>query len=210
MKSPLAAIRGAAELLDEDMPVETRRRFLGNIRAETARSERLINRLLELSAIESRSRLDEAGEMDFRHIVTIACDQARPLAELAGVELVLDSAAAALPVRGDAFILRAAVTNLLENAIDFSPRGGQVHIGFSHSAEQVELRIRDHGPGIPDYARARIFDRFYSLRHHTIGRKGTGLGLTLVKEAAELHGGSITLDPAEGGGTTAKLTLPLV
>ena len=85
MKSPLAAIRGAAELLDEDMPVETRKRFLENIRAETARSERLINRLLELSAIESRVRLDEAAEIDFRDIVARAIDQARPLAEIAGV-----------------------------------------------------------------------------------------------------------------------------
>jgi two-component system sensor histidine kinase CreC len=71
------------------------------------------------------------------------------------------------------------------------------------------LILRDHGPGIPDYARERVFERFYSLRHHDHGRKGTGLGLTLVREAAELHGGDITLDPAPGGGTAARLTLPL-
>ncbi len=209
MKSPLAAIRGAAELLDEEMPVEVRMRFLENIRAETARSERLINRLLELAAIEGRSSLEKPEELDFHAIVARAIDQARPLAEVAGVRL--DDRAATSPVllRGDSFILRAAVTNLLENAIDFSPRGGAVDIDVESAGGNVVLTIRDHGPGVPDYAREKIFERFYSLRHHSSKRKGTGLGLTLVRETAELHGGSITLEPAAGGGTLARLTLPL-
>ena len=210
MKSPLAAIRGAAELLNEEMPVETRQRFLGNILAETARSDRLINRLLELSAVESRVRLDQPDEIDFRMIVERAIDQARPLAELAGVELMRESVPTLLPVRGDAFILRAAVTNLLENAIDFSPRGSGIQITLAGHHGKVELSIIDQGPGIPDYARDKVFERFYSLRHPGSGRKGTGLGLTLVREAAELHGGSITLEPAvPGGGTVAKWIMPL-
>ncbi|GAA5131041.1 two-component system sensor histidine kinase CreC [Luteolibacter yonseiensis] len=207
MKSPLAAIRGAAELLDEEMPVEVRKRFLENIRAETARSERLINRLLELSAIEGRTSLEKPVEVDFHAIVARAMDQARPLAEVAGVRLEPEEGAQEVVVRGDEFILRAAVTNLLENAIDFSPAGGVVGIGFSQGEGKVVLEIRDQGPGVPEYARERIFDRFYSLRHHAAKRKGTGLGLTLVREAAELHGGSITLEPAEGGGTVARLVL---
>jgi two-component system sensor histidine kinase CreC len=208
MKSPLAAIRGAAELIDEDMPAETRKHFLENILAETARSERLINRLLELAAIESRKSLEGADRFDFRDIVNGAIDQARPLAEIAGVTLVTEFPSTPLPIHGDAFILRAAVTNLMENAIDFSPRGEPVHLTLSEDAGMIVLSIRDHGSGVPDYARKKVFERFYSLRHHGAGRKGTGLGLTLVKEAAELHGGSITLDPAPGGGTDARLTLP--
>jgi two-component system sensor histidine kinase CreC len=210
MKSPLAAIRGAAELIDEDMPAETRKHFLDNILAETSRSERLINRLLELAAIESRKSLDAADECDLRDIVTGAIDQAKPLAEIAGVSLVTEFPPTPLPVNCDAFILRAAVTNLMENAIDFSPRGESVHLSLSENNGKVLLSIRDHGAGIPDYARGKVFERFYSLRHHGAGRKGTGLGLTLVKEAAELHGGTITLDPAPGGGTDAKLSLPAV
>jgi two-component system, OmpR family, sensor histidine kinase CreC len=208
MKSPLAAIRGAAELIDEEMPAETRKHFLENILAETSRSERLINRLLELSAIESRKSLDAADERDIRDIVSGAIDQARPLAEIAGVPLVTEFPSTPLSVHCDAFILRAAVTNLLENAIDFSPRGESVHLTLSENNGRIVLSIRDHGAGIPDYAREKVFERFYSLRHHGAGRKGTGLGLTLVKEAAELHGGTITLDPAPGGGTDARLTLP--
>jgi two-component system sensor histidine kinase CreC len=210
MKSPLAAIRGAAELLDEEMPVDVRKRFLDNIRAETARSERLINRLLELAAIEGRTSLEKAGEVDFRAIVARAIDQARPLAEVAGVTLQDPPEGKGITLRGEAFILRAAVTNLLENAIDFSPRGGVVEIGLELVEKNVILTIRDSGPGIPEYAREKIFERFYSLRHHTSKRKGTGLGLTLVRETAELHGGGITLEAADGGGTVSRLTLPLV
>lgn len=209
MKSPLAAIRGAAELLDEEMPLATRKRFLDNIRAETARSERLINRLLELAAIESRTHLEGAEELDLRGIVAQAIDQARPLAEAAGVVLGHETAETPILLRCDGFILRAAVTNLLENAIDFSPRGAVVEIAERAHAGAAELTIRDHGAGIPDYARDKVFERFYSLRHHAAGRKGTGLGLTLVREAAELHRGSITLEPAAGGGTLAKFSLPL-
>jgi two-component system sensor histidine kinase CreC len=209
MKSPLAAIRGAAELLDENMPIETRKQFITNIRAETARSERLINRLLELSAIESRAHLGQAEQIDFRDIVARAIDQACPLAENAGVALEYKAAPSPLPVHGDSFILRAAVTNLLENAIDFSPRESPVEIHLGTSSGKIELTIRDHGEGIPDYAREKVFERFYSLRHPGSGRKGTGLGLTLVHEAAELHRGAISLGPAAGGGTVATLLLPI-
>jgi two-component system sensor histidine kinase CreC len=210
MKSPLAAIRGAAELMNEEMPEDTRKRFLGNILAETSRSERLINRLLELAAIESRARLESSDEIDFRDITARAIDQAKPLAEISGVDLLVETGDSPATLRGDAFILRAAVTNLLENAIDFSPRGQFIKISLTTEDGKLVLSIRDHGTGIPDYARERIFDRFYSLRHHNSGRKGTGLGLTLVKEAAELHGGTITLTPAGSGGTLATLILPVV
>jgi two-component system sensor histidine kinase CreC len=231
MKSPLAAIRGAAELLDEEMPPATRQRFLENIRAETARSERLINRMLELSAIESRTRLEAPEEVDFAALVAQAIDQVRPLAEVAGVGIrweegeegqagrlsavtgetpVLHAVTGEKPVlHGDAFILRAAVTNLLENAVDFSPKDGVIEVNLRLINGWAELTIRDYGPGIPDYARERVFERFYSLRHHSVGRKGTGLGLTLVREAADLHRGTIALESAVGGGTVARFSLPL-
>lgn len=209
MKSPLAAIKGAAELLDEEMSTEDRRRFIENIRAETARSERLINRLLELSTIESRKELDETDEVDFTAIVHRAIDQAMPTAEIAKVALDIQTPETPVTVRGDAFILRAAVTNLLENAIDFSPAKSSVVISLETENNNAKLTIRDHGAGIPDYAVDKVFERFYSLRHPNSGRKGTGLGLTLVKEAADLHQGTITLQNLDGQGTLATWTQPL-
>ena len=209
MKSPLAAIRGAAELLGEDMPVADRQRFLGNIRSESVRAERLMNRLLELSALEGRSSLDVTGVVDLSPIVARAVEQGQPPAELASVHFEVELPYEPVPVRGEPFILRSAVTNLLENAIDFSPPGGTVDISLRRENGTAFIEISDRGPGIPDYATDRVFDRFYSLRHHSSGRKGTGLGLTLVKEVAELHGGWVSLEPREDGGTIARLALPV-
>ncbi|MGB6222030.1 two-component system sensor histidine kinase CreC [Haloferula sp.] len=208
MKSPLAAIQGAAELLNEEMPIEDRKRFLANIHAESVRAERLLNRLLELSALEGKSRLDATQTFDFRETVGRAIEQAKPMAELAGVQLDFTPTEHPLLVCGDSFIIRAAVTNLLENAIDFSPNGEAVEITLSHKDDEHILTVHDRGPGIPDYAKEKIFERFFSLRHLKAGRKGTGLGLTLVKEAVELHHGTIALDSSESTGTLATLILP--
>ena len=109
---------------------------------------------------------------------------------------------------GDAFILRARLA--IVGMPSISPPAADPPLVLKAAGGQAVLTIRDHGPGVPEYAREKIFERFYSLRHHAAGRKGTGLGLTLVRETADLHGGSITLEPAEGGGSIAKLVLPTV
>ncbi len=213
MKSPLAAIRGAAELLEEDfdsMPEADRRRFLDNIRAETLRADRLLTRLLELSALEGKTKLESTELIDLREIVRSAVGQAAAMAGLARVNLSMEESAGAMDVRGDPFILRAAVTNLLENAVDFSPPSEAVVIGLESAGGFHRVVVSDKGCGIPDYARERVFERFFSLRHLNAGRKGTGLGLTLVKEAAELHLGSVSLEAREGGGTEAVLSIPQV
>lgn len=212
MKSPLAAIRGAAELLEADfdgMAADDKRRFLGNIQAETLRADRLLTRLLELSALEGKTKLENAEPVDLREVVARAVNQARAMSNLAGVTLSYQEPGEAMIVRGDSFILRAAVTNLLENAVGFSPEGESVRIGLATEDGFHKVEISDKGPGIPEYAREKVFERFFSLRHLTAGRKGTGLGLTLVKEAAELHLGSVTLEPHDGGGTRAVLAVPV-
>jgi two-component system sensor histidine kinase CreC len=105
-------------------------------------------------------------------------------------------------------LLRQALLNLLDNAIDFSPRGGTIHLHLDQAAGQIELRIRDEGAGIPDYAQSRLFERFYSTPRPDSGQRGTGLGLNLVEQAARLHGGAITLSNHVGGGAEAVLSLP--
>jgi two-component system sensor histidine kinase CreC len=209
MKSPLAGIRGAAELLDETMTVDDRRRFLANIQAESLRAERLLDRLLQLSALEGRTEIEKPERIDFTELVQRAIDQAKPAAELARVRLLVRLAKDLPAVAGDAFILRAAVTNLLENAIDFSPPRGVVSVKLDTHGERLVLTVEDRGPGIPEYARDKVFERFFSLRHlKQDGRKGTGLGLTLVKEAVELHQGRIEIEAAEPHGCRVRLTLP--
>jgi two-component system sensor histidine kinase CreC len=117
-------------------------------------------------------------------------------------------AAAEASVDGDALLLQRAVGNLLDNALDFSPDGGTVDVTLTGGSRSLDISVRDHGPGIPDYADDKVFEKFYSLARPHNQRKSTGLGLPFVREIAELHGGRVTLRNAEGGGAVAVLSLP--
>ena len=112
-------------------------------------------------------------------------------------------------LRAEAFLLRQALMNLLQNAIEFSPRDEIVQVNVSVDAVATHFEIRDAGPGIPKYALDRIFERFYSLKRPDTGRKSSGLGLSLVKEIVSLHGGSVSISNRDGGGTTVRLNFPL-
>lgn len=207
VKAPLAAIRGAAELLQEDLPAEARQKFLGNIRSESARIQQIIERLLELSSLEARKSLQTAETIDASDLCREALAAVRSTAEARGVRL--DSASGAeLRVRGERVLLREALVNLLQNAIEFSPDGGGVRIETVENAGRIRFAVEDEGPGVPDYALPKVFDRFYSLPRPGRSRKSTGLGLTLVREIAHLHGGDCTLENRPGVGARATFWLP--
>ncbi len=106
-------------------------------------------------------------------------------------------------------MIEQALLNLLQNAIDFSPEYGIIQIVGDQKKENYEVRISDQGPGIPDYALSRIFDKFYSLPRPDSGKKSTGLGLSFVKEVALLHGGNVTLENITPKGGRSLFTLPL-
>ena len=113
-----------------------------------------------------------------------------------------------LLVRGDSLLLRQALGNLLDNAIGFSPRGGVVRIALWRGQNDACIEVCDQGPGVPAYAAERLFERFYSLPRPG-GGKSTGLGLPFVREVAALHGGSVSVASAPGGGCCSRLLLPL-
>ena len=115
---------------------------------------------------------------------------------------------AGLRVRGERVLLREALVNLLQNALDFSPAGAAVQLSAMPAARRVELVVEDNGPGVPDYALARVFERFYSLPRPGSGRKSTGLGLSLVREIAHLHAGDAALVNRPEGGTRASFWVP--
>ena len=109
-------------------------------------------------------------------------------------------------ITGDLLMLRIALRNVLQNALDFSPDEGRVEVVLEvDDGGFAELRLLDRGPGLPDYAKDRVFDRFYSLKNEVTGRKGSGLGLSFVKAAMDLHNGAATLENREGGGALAVL-----
>ncbi len=208
IKSPLSAIRGAAELLQEPMPETDRRRFVDNILRETGRTQELVDRLLELASLERRRGLDKVESTTLRSIADDALQAVEARAQQRQVRVLFRSDQE-VPLRGDPLLLASALTNLLENAIDFSPAGAMVEVEVERIGDDALVTVHDHGSGIPDFAVGRIFDRFYSLPRPHNGKKGTGLGLTFVKEIAELHGGSASLDNAPDGGAIARLRLPI-
>jgi two-component system sensor histidine kinase CreC len=208
IKSPLSAIRGAAELLQEPMLDTDRQRFVENILREAARTEQLVDRLLELAALERKRRLDDVKPVDLRAVAEAAVRATEPRAQRREVSVRLHADDEA-SLEGDALLLASALTNLLENAIDFSPQGSTVEVRIVRSDDAVEVSVSDRGPGIPDYARNRVFDRFYSLARPHSGKRSTGLGLAFVNEIAELHGGTATLENGPRGGAVATLQLPL-
>lgn len=207
LKSPLAAIRGAAELLDGDMPPEQRQRFVVNIQQESARLQNLIERLLHLAQVEQRQGLEERVNVPLAPLVDelLQAQQARITAANLQIEQALP---AGLNLRGERFLLRQALANLLDNALDFTPPGGRIRIAAERQGEHIELRLFNQGEAIPDYALARLTERFYSLPRPNGGRKSTGLGLNFVQEVAELHGGELQIGNVEGG-VDVRLTLPV-
>ena len=209
LKSPLSAIRGAAELLHEpSMPAADRARFVANIERETMRIQALVDRMMELAALESRRVLAHTESVAMRTLVEerVASAQAAGAPRRIAVTLAADDDAT---VDGDPLLLQRAVGNLLDNAIDFSPEDGSIEVRLRIAGRRVEVSVRDHGPGIPDYADDKVFEKFYSLARPHSQRKSTGLGLPFVREIAAQHGGRIALRNAEGGGALALLSLPL-
>jgi two-component system sensor histidine kinase CreC len=108
------------------------------------------------------------------------------------------------------FLVRQAVTNLVQNAIEFTPKGGKISATVKKTDTRVELIVKDNGSGIPAYAIGRIFERFYSLKRPDTGKKSSGLGLSVVKEVADLHNGAVTICNAPDGGVEARLSFPLL
>jgi len=208
MKSPLSVLRGASELLEEEMSDEQRSVFVGNIRKETERIQDLVDRLLQLSSIEGRRELRDVEQIVLAPLVREVVDGAEPL--LAAGEIVpdldLDTSAA---VWGERFLLRQALANVIKNAVEFSPTGGALVVRLGLEEGRAVITVDDAGPGVPDYALGRIFEKFYSLGRPDTGRRSSGLGLPFAQETVLLHGGGITVENMAGGGVRVRITLPL-
>lgn len=207
VKSPLSAIRGAAELLQEPgMPPEQRQKFLGNITRETQRIQETVDRMMELTSLETRRRLDTVQVVDMAPLLEEVTGAAGTNARSVRLKLDVHDA---VSVEGDPFLLRRAVSNLLENAVDFSPEGGEVRVTLRRTPRAAVVEVADQGPGIPEYAQDKVFEKFYSLARPHSRKKSTGLGLPFVREIASLHHGRVDLANGEAGGALARLSLPL-
>lgn len=207
MKSPLAAIAGAAEVLQEEPGADERRLFVRHIAEQADRMERVIQRLLVLTRVEQMQVPEAVQDVALAELARAAVASRTGQLRTRGIVATVTADDGAR-LRGDPFLLQQAVDNLIDNAIDFSPEGGTIHISVTPTSAGWELAVHDQGVGAPDYAMPRLFERFYSLPRPTTGRKSTGLGLAFVREVAKLHGGTADFANRPGGGAVARILLP--
>jgi two-component system sensor histidine kinase CreC len=207
LKSPLAGIRGAAELMREEMPSERREKFLRNILTESNRMQQVIDQLLHLSVLENQGRLREVSRFDLAPLAREVEESFAQTLARRGVSIRSDLVPT--EVLGDAFLLRQAISNLLQNAIDFSSGGGVIRVAVKSEDGFALIVVEDEGPGIPEFAKEKVFDKFFSMQRPDTGAKSSGLGLSIVRQVCRLHGGDVAIQNRPDKGVMAVLRLPL-
>ena len=195
LRSPLARIKVAMALL-EDVAAPQREALKREIHANVAELDALVEEVLLASRLDALRDLEQRDKVD---LLGLAAEEA------ARVDATLDGAP--LTVIGDERLLRRALRNLLENAKRYG--GGDVSVSTQLVDDAALVRVCDRGPGIPEALRERIFEPFYRLPGHAEQAGGVGLGLSLVKQIAQRHGGSVRCEAREGGGSCFVLTLPV-
>ena len=207
LKSPLTAISASAELLQDDLPAADRARFAANIGQQSTRLHRLVQRLLQLSRIEKEPVHKQPLDLAALWRKQQREQQPRLAQKNLTLRLIHNGNAAdeatAIPLRADPFWLEQALTNLLDNAIREAPDGSVITLAVSQSRSETRLAL--HNPTrapLPDYALPRLFERYYTLNR----KENSGLGLTLVAQIAEQHGGTVRAENSDGG---LRITLVL-
>jgi signal transduction histidine kinase len=195
LRSPLTRLKMALEMY-EDAGAAERPALKREIDADIAELDALVEEVL------MSSRLDARGALDTSEPVALL-----PLAAEEAARVGAEASGEALQVRGDERLLRRALRNLLENARRYG--GSEVEVTLARRGPQAELRVCDRGPGVPEAYRERIFEAFFRLPGHAERAGGVGLGLALVRQIAERHGGHVACEPREGGGSCFVLALPL-
>jgi two-component system OmpR family sensor kinase/two-component system sensor histidine kinase QseC len=198
LRSPLAALKLQLELLRRATEDTDRAEATDALAAGIERARHLVEQLLTLARSEAATAAPTEVALD--EIARQAAADALPLAHERGVALAVE-AEVAVPVRGDAAALRVLARNLADNAVRYTPRGGQVELRAAVDDGAAALTVDDSGPGIAPAERGRVFDRFY--RGATGGAGGSGIGLAIVRAVAQRHGAHVELMDSPLGGLRA-------
>jgi signal transduction histidine kinase len=209
LRSPMAAVIGAARTLQDrwrTLSPDQREAFLALIADETNRLAALIGDVLDTSRIEAGTFSYSFTDVDVGRLVedavstaSIGQDEVRVRAHVVGP---------VPPVRGDRERLRQIVTNLIDNAIKYSPAGDEVEVTVRPTGDAVRVVVTDHGPGIPRDQQGLIFEKFGRAEVPGSSKPGTGLGLFIAQSIAEAHGGTLDVRSEPEAGATFVLTLP--
>ena len=213
LRTPLTNVRSYAETLrsaEGDIPQEMENSFLDIIISETDRMTHIVQDLLTLSRLDAGNTEMRFAPFSFRESVENVCRANAMEARRHSHSLTCTLAEDMPEISGDRQRLEQVVTNILGNAIKYTPDGGHIAVTGGGSGRNVWVEVADDGIGIPEKDRDRIFDRFYRVdKARSRESGGTGLGLSIAKEIVERHHGSLRLVPREGRGTTIRLVLPI-
>jgi two-component system phosphate regulon sensor histidine kinase PhoR len=216
LRTPITTIGLLTETLARDveaagaaMPERMRDR-VGKLEVEIANVSQMVTELLDLARIESGGPQLHLDDVDLGRVVSEAVERLRPLAERHGIGLRTEIAEDLPPVRGEASRLGQVLTNLVHNAIKFSPSGSEVVATLALEGEHAVVRVVDHGIGIDAEDQRRIFERFYKADRTRARGGGTGLGLAIARHIVEGHGGEIRVESVLGQGSTFIVAIPAV
>jgi PAS domain S-box-containing protein len=213
LRTPLTSIKGALELLVEGSAggvTDQAQSLLEIALNNTERLTRLVNDVLDISTLESHGATFEMASMELAPLIAESLDANRPFVDKLGVELVFQGAIPGVIVSADGGRFVQLMTNLVVNAAKFSPPQGRVTVTMDVHDGWARVSVRDGGPGIPESARATLFDRFTQVdSSNTRGHDGTGLGLAIARGIVERMGGRIDLTSEVGVGSTFFFDLPI-
>ncbi len=210
MRTPLTAIQGMSELLAQfEVDPERRREMSLAIHDEAKRLTQMISEYLDITRLESGTTVLRRSAVRIEALVERTLLMLDPVAAERGVRLTRRLDSSVSPVLADADLLSRAIGNLVSNAVKYSPPKTEVVISARNAANGVSIEVADQGYGIPEDSMNRVFEKFYRVpRVQDVDVPGTGLGLALVREIAELHGGSVAVRSSVGAGSVFTLWVP--
>jgi len=205
LRTPLTAVRLQAQLANQENDAGQRAATLAQLISGVDRASHLVEQLLQMARLDPDAQELAFAEVRIDLLAKNVIADLSPQAEARDIDLGI---AQCRPVRvfGHAESLRALLSNLIDNALRYTPHGGRVDVDVEESSGQCIVTVSDTGPGIPEAARERVFDRFHRLAGPDI--QGSGLGLSIVRQVARLHAGSVTLGDSPAGGLGVRFAMP--
>ena len=204
LRSPLTALSLQAQNLEQAATLEAARERVAPLRAGIERARRLTEQLLSLARSQAAGL--DLKPVDAGKIARELIADCMPLAESRGIDLGLDQKEEGLAIAADAELLRSVLRNALDNALRYTPAGGEVTLRAFLQGEDAVIEIVDRGPGIPAGERERVFQPFHRLENP--GGEGSGLGLAIARDAAVRLGGAVSLEERPGGGLVFRYRQP--
>ncbi|MCJ8312548.1 MAG: two-component system sensor histidine kinase CreC [Pseudomonadales bacterium] len=193
LKSPIAAIKGSIELMSTDMPNSQHEQFSKTIFNQAKRLEQTIDQMLKLAALENIHTL-ETQSIDIVKIINNTTKEKQAHADIKQLKFLIHSNENTVSINVNQDLLLIAINNLIDNALDFAEEKSTIEIEIKSKANSTNIIIKNQGEAIPDFAKAKLFDRFYSLPRPNNQPKSTGLGLSFVRQIMDLHQGLVLIN----------------